>query len=388
VAAADIGIQIGSASSASEVTRGAAHVVLLSGLQGVPFLLDISTVSFRRMVFNFVWSGVYNVSAILLASGALVKVRVPPAYAGLGELVSVLPRRFELYRHVDVSGVSGTGVVAYGCLYPNGIATLCWNSPHPAVSIWQSLADMLAGVAPDQALQAEYRRGTLPPGRLGWRAGMEIRDSAKHLASAALTHRQAQPVAFDVDVDLGAGRRLTGTVPSVFSRRLISVSYSRLGAKHLLATWVQLLALCADDDDHNWTGLVIGRRQRGTEPATRLFGPVGPEARELLADLVAVYDAGRREPLPLPLKTSFAWYEARRTNGDPVTAARRRWKPASYEGENADPAHVRVWGANTPLEVLLKPAGADEMRPGETTRLGAYAARVWGPMLDHEREAP
>lgn len=91
VAAADIGIQVGSASSASEVTRGAAHVVLLSGLQGVPFLLDISAVSFRRMVFNFVWSGVYNVSAILLASGALIKVRVPPAYAGLGELVSVLP---------------------------------------------------------------------------------------------------------------------------------------------------------------------------------------------------------------------------------------------------------------------------------------------------------
>lgn len=58
--------------------------------------------------------------------------------------MTVLPRRFELYRHVDVSGVSGTGVVAYGCLYPNGMATLCWISPHPAVSIWQSLADMLA----------------------------------------------------------------------------------------------------------------------------------------------------------------------------------------------------------------------------------------------------
>lgn len=91
VASADVGVQMGSATSASEVTRGAAHVVLLSGLQGVPFLLDISAVSFRRMVFNFAWSAMYNVSAILLASGALVKVRVPPAYAGLGELVSVLP---------------------------------------------------------------------------------------------------------------------------------------------------------------------------------------------------------------------------------------------------------------------------------------------------------
>nr|WP_246220816.1 exodeoxyribonuclease V subunit gamma [Phytoactinopolyspora mesophila] len=250
------------------------------------------------------------------------------------------------------------------------------------------LLDMLGGTPPDQALQAEWRRGALPPGRLGWRTGMEIRDEAKKLAIVALTHRQAQPEAFDVDVDLGAGRRLTGTVPSVYARRLISVSYSRLGAKHLLATWVQLLALSANDDDHNWTGLVIGRRPQGTEPATRLFGPVGPDARDLLADLVAVYDAGRREPLPLPLKTSFAWYEARRTNTDQLRAAMNRWQPRNYDGENADPAHVRVWGSNASLDALLKPASADEMQPGETTRLGAYAARVWGPMLHHERQAP
>ncbi|GAH58171.1 unnamed protein product, partial [marine sediment metagenome] len=32
-----------------------------------------------------------NVFAILLASGAFVTFRVPPAYAGLGEIVSVVP---------------------------------------------------------------------------------------------------------------------------------------------------------------------------------------------------------------------------------------------------------------------------------------------------------
>ncbi|OAA47983.1 cation transport ATPase [Cordyceps fumosorosea ARSEF 2679] len=91
VTQADVGVQIASALSASEVTRGAADVVLLKGLEGIPFVIEISRVSFRRMVFNFVWSAVYNVLAILLASGALVKVRIEPAYAGLGEIVSVLP---------------------------------------------------------------------------------------------------------------------------------------------------------------------------------------------------------------------------------------------------------------------------------------------------------
>lgn len=91
VAQADIGVQLGSVLSASDVTRGAADVVLLNGLEGIPFLLDISCVSFRRMVFNFAWCAVYNLLAILLASGAMVNIRVPPAYAGLGEIVSVLP---------------------------------------------------------------------------------------------------------------------------------------------------------------------------------------------------------------------------------------------------------------------------------------------------------
>ncbi|EER30057.1 copper-translocating P-type ATPase, putative [Coccidioides posadasii C735 delta SOWgp] len=88
IAQADVGVQIG---SSSDVTRATADVVLLSGLEGLIFLLDVSTASFRRIVFNFVWAAVYNVFAILLAGGAFVKVRIPPAYAGLGEIVSVLP---------------------------------------------------------------------------------------------------------------------------------------------------------------------------------------------------------------------------------------------------------------------------------------------------------
>lgn len=88
VAQANIGVQIG---SASDVTRATAGVILLGGLEGIPTLLDVSKRAYHRMVFNFMWSAVYNVVAILLASGAFVKVRVEPAYAGLGEIVSVLP---------------------------------------------------------------------------------------------------------------------------------------------------------------------------------------------------------------------------------------------------------------------------------------------------------
>lgn len=94
VAQADVGVQLG---SSSDVTRATADVVLLSGLEGILFLLEVSAASFRRIVFNFVWSATYNVFAILLAAGAFVKVRISPAYAGLGELVSVLPVIFAAF---------------------------------------------------------------------------------------------------------------------------------------------------------------------------------------------------------------------------------------------------------------------------------------------------
>lgn len=90
VAQADIGVQL-SDSISSEVTRSAADIVLLSGLGGIPFLIEVSRAAFARIAFNFAWSAIYNVFSILLAAGAFVRVRIAPAYAGAGELVSILP---------------------------------------------------------------------------------------------------------------------------------------------------------------------------------------------------------------------------------------------------------------------------------------------------------
>ena len=88
IAQADIGVQMG---TTSDVVGGTADVSMLGSLTGIVYLLDVSRAAYRRIVFNFVWSAVYNVFAILLAGGAFVKVRIAPAYAGLGEIVSVLP---------------------------------------------------------------------------------------------------------------------------------------------------------------------------------------------------------------------------------------------------------------------------------------------------------
>ena len=61
--------------------RSAAGVVLTRpDLEGVLVLLDISRAAFGRILFNFGWSFVYNLFAILLAAGAFVDARIPPVH--------------------------------------------------------------------------------------------------------------------------------------------------------------------------------------------------------------------------------------------------------------------------------------------------------------------
>jgi heavy metal translocating P-type ATPase len=90
---ADIGIHV---SQGSDIAKSAADIILMTTrLHDILILLDISGAAYRRIIANFSWSGLYNILAILLAAGAFVKagnhIRIKPQWAGLGELVSVLP---------------------------------------------------------------------------------------------------------------------------------------------------------------------------------------------------------------------------------------------------------------------------------------------------------
>lgn len=52
-------------------------------------------------------------------------------------------RTFELNRQVDLSGVSGTGVVAEGVQFVGGMVALHWLSPTPSVNIYRSVEEMM-----------------------------------------------------------------------------------------------------------------------------------------------------------------------------------------------------------------------------------------------------
>ena len=249
------------------------------------------------------------------------------------------------------------------------------------------LDDILGGMHPDRALRAEWCRGTLPPGQLGWRKAKDILEQATALAREALPPRAVAARAVDVDIELGAGRRLTGTVAPIFGNRLVSATYSKLDGKHLLAVWLPLLALYASAPEGDWSAVCIGRPKRGKQPRTRLLGRPATAAPDLLRDLVAIYDLGRREPLPLPMKTSYAYAEARIGGNDPLYAAANRWKSNKFPADDAHPPHERAWGRGAPLNRLLEPLRPGEDSAGEDNRLGAYAARLWLPILHAEQGA-
>lgn len=59
-------------------------------------------------------------------------------------MTSKLALRFELHRDVDYVGVTGTGIVAHGVQWPDGIVSVRWSSDRPSIVHWNSIEDATA----------------------------------------------------------------------------------------------------------------------------------------------------------------------------------------------------------------------------------------------------
>ncbi len=248
------------------------------------------------------------------------------------------------------------------------------------------LVDRLAGVGAEHARQAEWRRGTLPPGRLGSMVLDEQATAVDTLVNATSAWRSAERQTLDVVVGFD-GWQLTGAVPGVYDRTLLTVTFSRLSAKDRLAAWIRLVVASVAYPDVPWEAVTVAK---GAQAA--VLAPIGIDrAHAALAQLIQLYRRGTTEPLPLPVKTGLAYAEARsRHTNEPnaLAKARRMWQSDKFPGEDADPAFVQVWGRAVPFEDFARA----QPLPGERwsadgTRFGQLAVRLWGPLLAVERLA-
>ncbi|MFI1917649.1 exodeoxyribonuclease V subunit gamma [Nocardia sp. NPDC020380] len=253
------------------------------------------------------------------------------------------------------------------------------------------LGARLTGVDPNVLRAAEWRRGTLPPFGLGAAVLDEVESTVDRLVRVAQPMHEIPARTIDIAVDLGDGRRLTGTVPDVHDDALLRTTYSRLAPKHRVAAWVRLLALAATGDHQSWRAVTIGRGKMN-RPAwqSTLKSPNAPLARTLLRDLVDLRDLGLSEALPIAPAAS-ATYAERRLSGatpeDALLAAEHEFDggkdgPGRF-GEHTD-RYLRYVLGPAPRFHQLTEASADA---GEPTRFGALACRLWNPLLTNENQS-
>ncbi len=254
------------------------------------------------------------------------------------------------------------------------------------------LRGRLAGADAKAGADAEWRRGALPPGRLGERVLDGLLEDIAPLVEKTGSLRAEPARVVDVDVDLGGGRQLRGTVGGVHGSCLVTVSFASLSARSRLRAWIALLALTAGEPDTSWGAATVGRRgKRGAGCVT--IQPVDVElARATLADLVDLYDRGLRAPLPIPIRTA-ACYAASRHGGalpqDAEEVAIREWRTtrdSQIPGEDSDNANVQAWGIGTSFASLLdeQPAADERWSGEEPHRFGELTMRLWSPLLDRE----
>ncbi len=246
------------------------------------------------------------------------------------------------------------------------------------------LQSRLCGADVDRCRQAEWRRGALPPGALGTRTLDALIAQVEPLVVATLPLLETEGRAVDAVADLDT-RRVVGTVGDVHDGVVVRAVFSRLGPKHRLRAWLQLLALTVAQPDTAWTAVTVGRAESNGSAARSQLGPVDPaRARRVLTDIVGLRAVGLCRPLPLATKTSATYALARAkgvSEANALAKARQEW--AGKFPENDDDAHRLVWGERAALDALCE-AAADGGTGEETTLFGQLARRLWQPLLDAE----
>ncbi|WP_246125494.1 exodeoxyribonuclease V subunit gamma [Cellulomonas xylanilytica] len=245
----------------------------------------------------------------------------------------------------------------------------------------------LDGIDLDDAAAAERRRGHMPPATLGGATLQQVRGQVEPLLAASARYLVEPATSVDVTIPLDDGRVLTGTINGVRGDVLVRTVFSRLGAKHRLRAWVQLLALAAAFPERTFEAVTIGRGQVRSSRVARLTTPAEPRAT--LQRLVGIYDEAMCGALPLPLATSLAYAHPRTGGGDESDAlgsARAELGTADDAAagrggfEAVDDYHLLAFGDPVTFDRLI----VEGHTGPESTRFGALSMALWSDLIAHE----
>jgi exodeoxyribonuclease V gamma subunit len=219
-----------------------------------------------------------------------------------------------------------------------------------------------AGIEGNELAALLRAAGLLPHGVVGDVAlavALEQMESLVRRLDALMPAGAAPSVPIDLELE---GVRIRGALVRSAAGGVIDFRPTTAKPGDRLGLWLRHLALGAagEGGESRWLGTT----------ATVVLRPVA-DARERLADVVALYREGLRRPLPFFPRAAYAACEAKK---EPLVAARKHWEspavPDAPPGEGDDPYNALAFRGRDPF--------ADPFL--------TLARRVFDPLRAHQSE--
>ena len=203
----------------------------------------------------------------------------------------------------------------------------------------QLLETELAGKNINQVTERLVASGSLPLGRFGQISLDKEVATVSHLAQVLIPLLTNQNDDIEVDIPLLSGR-LVGWLKQVYNGGLVRHKPSGFNGKDYLQVWLEHLCFCISVKKPLATTLV--HLVAGKPVMQRLNVVEAERARELLFQLLDIYNDGCCEPFALFPKTGWGWAKIMCTSAEPDDYKLRSEALLNFEGgynrmgENAD----------------------------------------------------
>lgn len=198
----------------------------------------------------------------------------------------------------------------------------------------------LAGQQSSEMMATVRDAGWLPPGALGSHWGVQLERFCRELtqASAPLLEREVLPA---VEIDLNCGNtHLVGLLTGLGPSGLLEVQPGRVTAARELDLWIRHTSLCAMHPNQSFESVLFGRSDT---PKGKLGAAVDvvsfrtvEEPVAVLSDLIGLYRAGLRRPLPLFPQAARNYAQYKRTAPAASALARVRAEAEASQKRGVD----------------------------------------------------
>ena len=156
----------------------------------------------------------------------------------------------------------------------------------------------------------------------------------------------------------------------------VRITYSKFSPKHLVAPWLELLALVADDPGTDWQAVIVNRTQTVARVERHVIRPLGADpderadrARSALAVSVECYRRSLVEPIPLFARLSKRLYDGKAGVGD--------WNDFKGWADGDDLSNHLAFGEFDYYELIAVPARPDDPPGAAPGRVQRFADWFW-----------